>query len=81
MIKQPYKGVVEDGVPGLVKGFAKGIVGTVSKPMVGILDFTNEMAIAIKEDSRSSNSILKNRIRPTRCPANISRFTSTLFTF
>ncbi len=70
MIKQPYKGVVEDGVPGLVKGFAKGIVGTVSKPMVGILDFTNEMAMAIKEGARSSNTILQNRIRLTRCPCN-----------
>ena len=70
MIKQPYKGVVEDGVPGLMKGFAKGIVGTVSKPMVGILDFTNEMATAIKEGSRSPNTTLNNRVRPTRCPSN-----------
>jgi vacuolar protein sorting-associated protein 13D len=70
IIRQPYKGVVEDGVPGLVKGFAKGIVGTVSKPMVSILDFTNEMAMVIKEGSRSSNTILNNRIRLTRCPCN-----------
>ena len=70
MIKQPYKGVVEDGVPGLVKGFAKGIVGTVSKPVVGILDFTNEMAMAIKEGARSSNTVVQNRIRLTRSPCN-----------
>jgi len=71
IIKQPYKGAVEDGVPGLVKGFAKGIVGTVSKPVVGILDFTNEMATAIKEGARSPDIILQSRIRPTRCPSNI----------
>jgi vacuolar protein sorting-associated protein 13D len=70
MINQPYKGAVEDGVPGLMKGFAKGIVGTVSKPVVGILDFTNEMAIVIKEGARSSNTIIHNRIRLTRCPCN-----------
>jgi vacuolar protein sorting-associated protein 13D len=70
IIKQPYKGAVEQGMPGLVKGFAKGIVGTVSKPMVSILDFTNEMAMAIKEGSRASNTILNNRIRLTRCPCN-----------
>jgi len=71
MIKQPYKGVVEQGVPGLVKGFAKGIVGTVSKPMVGILDFTNDVASAIKEGARSSsNTSLNNQIRLTRCPCN-----------
>ena len=71
IITQPYKGVVEDGVGGLVKGFAKGIVGTVSKPVVGILDFANGLALAVKEGSRSSNSILRNRIRTTRCPTNI----------
>lgn len=70
IIKQPYKGAVEEGVPGFVKGFAKGIVGTISRPMVGILDFTNEMAIAIKRSSRSPNTILHSRIRPTRCPSN-----------
>ncbi|CAF4858612.1 unnamed protein product, partial [Rotaria sp. Silwood2] len=70
IIKQPYKGVVEEGVHGLVKGFAKGIVGTVSKPMVSILDLTNEMATAIKEGSRSPNTILHSRIRPTRWPSN-----------
>ncbi|CAF0865083.1 unnamed protein product [Adineta ricciae] len=71
IITQPYKGVVEDGVGGLVKGFAKGIVGTVSKPVVGILDFANGLALAVKEGSRSSNSILRSRMRTTRCPTNI----------
>ncbi len=71
IITQPYKGVVEDGVSGLFKGFVKGIAGTVSKPVVGVLDFANGVALAIKEGSRSSNSILRNRIRSTRCPTNI----------
>jgi vacuolar protein sorting-associated protein 13D len=71
LITQPYKSVVEDGVGGLMKGFAKGLVGTVSKPVVGVLDFANGLALAIKEGSRSSNAILRNRIRATRCPTNI----------
>lgn len=71
IITQPYKGVVEDGVGGLVKGFAKGIVGTVSKPVVGILDFANGLALAVREGSRSSNAALRNRTRETRCPTNI----------
>jgi hypothetical protein len=29
------------------------------------------MALAVKEGSRSSNAILRNRIRITRCPTNI----------
>jgi vacuolar protein sorting-associated protein 13D len=81
MIKQPYKGVVEEGVPGFVKGFAKGIVGTVSRPMVGILDFTSEMATAIKEGSRSPNTLSQNRIRLTRCPANILGLLQSYSTF
>ncbi|CAF1602704.1 unnamed protein product [Rotaria magnacalcarata] len=71
IITQPYKSVVEDGVGGLMKGVAKGIVGTVSKPMVGILDFANGLAMAVKEGARSSNTITKSRIRTTRCPTNI----------
>ena len=39
--------------------------------MVGILDFANGLALAVKEGSRSSNSILRNRMRITRCPTNI----------
>ncbi|CAF4331566.1 unnamed protein product, partial [Rotaria magnacalcarata] len=54
-----------------MKGVAKGIVGTVSKPMVGILDFANGLAMAVKEGARSSNTITKSRIRTTRCPTNI----------
>ncbi|CAF0969742.1 unnamed protein product [Didymodactylos carnosus] len=71
IITQPYKGVVEDGIGGLMKGVAKGIAGTVSKPVVGVLDFANGLAMAIKESSRSKNVILRNRIRLPRCPANI----------
>lgn len=71
MITQPYKGVVEDGVTGLASGFVKGLFGTVSKPVVGILDFANGLALAVKEGARSSNSILRSRIRQTRCSTNI----------
>jgi vacuolar protein sorting-associated protein 13D len=71
IFKQPMKGAAEDGVHGLVKGFVKGIVGTVSKPTVGILDFTNDVAIAIKDSARSPNTTLHNRIRLTRCSSNI----------
>lgn len=71
MITQPYKGVVEEGVSGLAKGFVKGIIGTVSKPAVGILDFANGLALAVKEGARSSNSILRSRIRSIRAPTNM----------
>ncbi|CAF0789547.1 unnamed protein product [Rotaria sordida] len=81
IITQPYKSIVEDGVGGLMKGVAKGIVGTVSKPMVGILDFANGLALAVKEGSRSSNSIIKNRIRTTRCPTNIYGLLQSYSTF
>ena len=71
LITQPYKSVVEDGVGGIAVGVAKGIIGTVSKPMVGVLDFASGLALAIKESSRPSKSVLTKRIRTPRCPTNM----------
>ena len=38
LVKLPYVGYVNKGVPGLVKGVGKGLAGTLTKPMVGIFD-------------------------------------------
>ena len=70
IMKQACKDAVEKGAPKLVKSFAKNIVVKVSTPIINILDFTNDMAIFIKDGSHSSSTFLENRIRPTRCPSN-----------
>ena len=38
LVKFPYSGYVNQGIPGLVKGAGKGLGGALTKPMVGIFD-------------------------------------------
>lgn len=52
IFKQAYEGAASDGVHGLVSGIGKGIVGAVTKPVVGLLDFTSETARAVRDSSR-----------------------------
>uniref|UniRef100_A0A1X7VPU8 Uncharacterized protein n=1 Tax=Amphimedon queenslandica TaxID=400682 RepID=A0A1X7VPU8_AMPQE len=37
ILTQPYKGAVEEGVGGFIWGIGKGVVGTVAKPVAGLL--------------------------------------------
>lgn len=37
---------------GFVTGLGKGIVGTVTKPVVGMLDLASETASAVRDSSR-----------------------------
>ena len=39
VVTQPYKGAKENGVKGALKGVGKGMVGLVSKPLAGTVDF------------------------------------------
>jgi len=50
----------------LISGFGKGIVGTVTKPAVGVLDFATGAASAIRDSSRSSSRMIPKRVRPPR---------------
>lgn len=67
MATQTYHGFNEAGVSGAFAGLGKGAVGTVSKPIVGVLDFANGIASAIRETSRTGNKIEVSRCRETRC--------------
>lgn len=78
---QSSRGVVRDGGPGLVKGITKSVAGTVSKPMIGIFDFTNEMAKVVTEGVRSPDRILNSRIRPIRWSSNSSGLLQAYSTF
>ena len=66
---QNYRGFYENGVTGAFTGFGKGAVGTVSKPIVGVLDFTNGIASAIRETSKTSFKMEAPRVRDSRCCA------------
>ena len=67
MATQTYRGFNENGVTGAFAGFGKGAVGTVSKPIVGVLDLTNGIASAIRETSKTSYKMEIPRFRETRC--------------
>lgn len=52
-------------------GFGKGIVGTVTKPAVGILDLASGAASAIRDSSRTSSRMVPDRVRPPRVATGI----------
>ncbi|ODN01813.1 Vacuolar protein sorting-associated protein 13D [Orchesella cincta] len=66
IVAQSYEGLSNDGVSGLLTGIGKGIVGTVTKPAVGILDLASGAASAIRDSSQTSSRLMPPRVRPTR---------------
>lgn len=52
IFKQVYEGASNDGLPGVFSGLGKGLVGAVTKPVVGVLDFASETARAVRDSSR-----------------------------
>lgn len=52
IFKQVYEGATNEGIQGVFSGFGKGIVGAVTKPVVGVLDLASETARAVRDSSR-----------------------------
>ncbi|XP_031630682.1 vacuolar protein sorting-associated protein 13D isoform X2 [Contarinia nasturtii] len=67
IVKHTYIGAQNDGFQGFISGLGKGIVGTVTKPVIGVLDLASETANAVRETSKSSNRALPERKRLSRC--------------
>lgn len=67
IVKHTYVGAQTDGLHGFISGLGKGIVGTVTKPVIGVLDLASETANAVRERSKSSNRTLPDRKRLPRC--------------
>lgn len=67
IFKQVYEGGSNDGVQGVFSGIGKGLLGAVTKPVVGVLDLASETARAVRDSSRSANRIIPERCRPPRC--------------
>lgn len=44
----------EGGVSGFISGLGKGLVGTVTKPVAGALDFASETAQAVRDTATLS---------------------------
>ncbi|XP_033219342.1 vacuolar protein sorting-associated protein 13D isoform X2 [Belonocnema kinseyi] len=66
IVKQTYDGAANEGFPGFFAGLGKGVVGTVTKPVVGMLDLASETATAIRETSRSAHRVIPKRDRLPR---------------
>lgn len=67
IVTQTYDGVANHGFEGLFSGFGKGLLGTVTKPTVGVLDFATGAASAVRESIRKiSHPVNFTRKRPPR---------------
>ncbi|XP_034133792.1 vacuolar protein sorting-associated protein 13D isoform X2 [Drosophila guanche] len=67
IVRHTYDGAQSDGVPGFLSGLGKGLVGTVTKPLIGVLDLASETASAVRETSRGTARICTERKRLPRC--------------
>ncbi|KAM4563375.1 intermembrane lipid transfer protein VPS13D isoform 4-T4 [Odontesthes bonariensis] len=69
IITSTVEGVkTEGGVSGFFSGLGKGLVGTVTKPVAGALDFASETAQTVRDMASLSNHRLGvQRVRKTRC--------------
>ncbi|XP_058987485.1 intermembrane lipid transfer protein Vps13D isoform X2 [Musca domestica] len=67
IVRHTYIGAQSDGFPGFISGLGKGLVGTVTKPLIGVLDLASETASAVRETSRGSHHFLPDRKRLPRC--------------
>lgn len=67
LVKHSYEGAAAEGVAGFLAGVGKGLVGTVTKPVIGVLDLAAETASAVRDTSRRSDRWAPERIRGPRC--------------
>nr|XP_014090945.2 vacuolar protein sorting-associated protein 13D isoform X1 [Bactrocera oleae] len=72
IVRHTYTGVQSDGFPGLLSGLGRGLVGTVTKPIIGVLDLASETASAVRETSKTSGRMLPDRKRLPRCVTGAS---------
>lgn len=56
---KPIAGAKEEGVEGFFKGFGKGVVGLVTRPTAGVIDFASGSLGAVKRYKKIN---LRNQI-------------------
>lgn len=67
IITQPIQGARQEGFGGFFKGLGIGALGTVTKPVAGVLDLASGAANAVRDSSRGGSSIRVLPVRPARC--------------
>ncbi|XP_076681161.1 vacuolar protein sorting 13C isoform X2 [Andrena cerasifolii] len=73
VVMKPISGAKEEGVEGFFKGFGKGVVGLVTRPTAGVIDFASGSFGAVKRATELSEEV--KRVRPPRFfqPDNLIR--------
>ncbi|XP_026298323.1 vacuolar protein sorting-associated protein 13 isoform X3 [Apis mellifera] len=73
VVMKPISGAKEEGVEGFFKGFGKGMVGLVTRPTAGVIDFASGSFDAVKRATELNEEVKK--VRPCRFlqPDNLVR--------
>nr|XP_034187905.1 vacuolar protein sorting-associated protein 13 isoform X3 [Osmia lignaria] len=73
VVMKPISGAKEEGVEGFFKGFGKGVVGFVTRPTAGVIDFASGSFGAVKRATELHEEVKK--VRPPRFlqPDNLVR--------
>ena len=66
VVLQPLEGAERDGVGGFFKGIGKGLVGVVTKPLVGVFDLASNVTEGIRNTTTVFDGGNITRIRPPR---------------
>lgn len=74
VITQTYDGIFNHGgVVGFVSGLSKGVLGTFTKPAVGMLDFASGAATAVRDSSRKACFNINGRqVKRVRLPRTLT---------
>lgn len=64
VVMKPISGAKEEGVEGFFKGFGKGVVGLVTRPTAGVIDFASGSFGAVRKATELSEEV--KRVRPPR---------------
>jgi vacuolar protein sorting-associated protein 13A/C len=70
LVTRPIEGAEREGLGGFLKGFGKGVVGAVTKPVVGVFD----LASNVTEGIRNTTTVFDtNEVDRVRLPRYVGR--------
>ncbi|KAG9326243.1 hypothetical protein KVV02_000958 [Mortierella alpina] len=70
IVDQPLSGAKSGGVEGFFKGVGKGLVGAVTKPLVGVFDFTTNVTSGIRNTTTVFDKDQARKRIPRHVPKN-----------
>ncbi|KAG0050250.1 hypothetical protein BGZ83_004992 [Gryganskiella cystojenkinii] len=70
IVEQPLAGAQSGGVEGFFKGVGKGLVGAVTKPLVGVFDFTTNVTSGIRNTTTVFDKDQRRKRIPRHVPKN-----------